>query len=170
VGRFVSSGPPAGPLRYVPPPPRRRSVTLLWWGGGLLVVAAVVALVLVLLLRDADAPAQTPKAAAEQLVQALDSGDCEALTPSLSTRLAERIDCESASQTTAALAGIGALNITFGTIDVLEESADEARVSVEVTVLSTEGEAVLVVIQEDGGWVVDDLDLEGTQIPLLGFP
>jgi len=53
---------------------------------------------------------------------------------------------------------------------VLEESADEARVSVEVTVLSTEGEAVLVVIQEDGGWVVDDLDLEGTQIPLLGFP
>ncbi len=135
----------------------------------MLVVAAVVVLVLALALRDGDAPAQTPREATQRFVQALDSGDCEEVTPWMSTRLTDLVDCGSASPTSSAIAGIGALNVTFGAIEVLEESDDQARVTVEVSIMSVDGAVGLTLIREDGGWVVDDLDLEGSRIPLEGL-
>lgn len=162
--------PYAGPPRYVPPPPRRRSVRLLWWGAGVVAVVAVVALVLVLVLRGGDPPPQTPREATERFVAALDSGDCEELTPLVSARLAELLDCGSGSTASAALSGISVLNVTFGDIEVLEESEEEAQVSVDLRVMSVEAAAVLALIHEDDGWVVDDLDLDGSRIPLPGLP
>lgn len=162
--------PDAGPPRYVPPPPRSRSARLLRWGVGVLAVLAVVVLVLVLVLRGGQAPAQSPREATQRFVEALDGGDCDALTPLVSTRLAEILDCGSASEMTTAIAGIGALNVSFGAIDVLEESDDRARTTVEVMIMSFDGAVGMALIREDGGWVVDDYDVEGSRIPLPGFP
>lgn len=167
---MTSTQPPYdGPPRYVPPPPRSRTSRLLWWGGGVLTLTAVVTLVLVLVLRDGETAAQTPREAAERFVEALDSGGCEQLEQLVATRLAELLDCEEGSTASAALSGIGVLNITFGEIAVLEESGAEARVSVEVMAFSTEGALGLRLIREDAGWVVDDLDLDGSRLPLPGL-
>ncbi len=130
---------------------------------------AVAVLVLVLVLRAGDPPPQTPREATQRFVAALDSGDCEELTPVVSARLAELLECDSGSPASAALTGISVLNVTFGDIEVLEESGEEARVSVDVRVMSVDAAAVLALIREDGGWVVDDLDLDNSRIPLPGL-